>query len=49
MFGRDFRSTMRQLRRAPGFAFTVVLALALGIGPAAAGCSIVDTVLLQAV
>jgi len=40
---------MHQLRRAPGFAFTVVLALALWIGSAAAGYSIVDAVLLQAV
>ena len=48
MFGRDFRSTMRQLRRAPGFAFTVRTPV-LGIGSGAAGYSIVDAVLLQAV
>ena len=49
MFGRDFRSTMRQLRHTPGFAFTAVLTLALYIGSAAAVYSIVDAVLLQAV
>jgi predicted permease len=47
MLLEDFSYAMRQLRRAPGFAFTVVLTLALSVGVATAVFSVIDTVVLQ--
>jgi predicted permease len=43
----DLRYALRQLRRAPGFAFTVVLTLALSIGVATAVFCVFDTVMLR--
>jgi predicted permease len=47
MLLEDFSYAMRQLRRAPGFAFTVVLTLALSVGVATAVFSVIDAVVLQ--
>jgi len=44
----DFRYTLRQLRRAPGFAATAILTLALGIGASTAMYTIVRSTLLAA-
>ena len=44
---QDLNYAMRQLRRAPGFAFTVVLTLALSVGVATAVFSVIDAVVLQ--
>jgi predicted permease len=43
----DLRFALRQLRRAPGFAFTVVLTLALSVGVATAVFCVIDTVILR--
>lgn len=43
----DLRYAVRQLRRAPGFAFTVVLTLALSVGVATAVFCVIDTVILR--
>ena len=43
----DFRYTLRQLRRAPGFALTAIIVLALGIGASAAIFAFVDAALLE--
>jgi hypothetical protein len=45
--GRDFLYSLRQIRRSPAFAATVIGTLALGIGAAAAMFTIVDHVLLR--
>lgn len=44
---RDFRQAMRQLGKAPGFALTVVLTLAVGIGATTAIFTLVYDVLLR--
>lgn len=47
MFFRDVRYTWRQFRRAPGFALTVILTLALSVGVATAVFCVIDTVILR--
>lgn len=44
---QDLRFAMRQFRRAPGFAFTIIFTLALGIGSATAVFSVIDAALLR--
>jgi predicted permease len=44
---QDLRYTARTLRRSPGFAFTVVMVLALGVGANTAAFSITDYVLVR--
>src|SRR5579859_4398274 len=46
-FIQDFRYALRQLTRAPGFAATVIVTLALGIGANSAIFTIFDQVLLR--
>jgi putative ABC transport system permease protein len=47
MLFKDLKYALRQLRRAPGFAFTVVLTLALSVGVATAVFCVIDTVILR--
>jgi predicted permease len=44
---QDLRYAVRQLRRAPGFAFTLVLTLALSVGVATAVFCVIDAVILR--
>ena len=44
---QNIRIAIRQLRKAPGFSLTVVLALALGIGATTAIFSLVEGILLR--
>jgi putative ABC transport system permease protein len=47
LFDQDLRYTLRMLRRAPGFAVTAVLIVALGIGATTAAFSVADFVLIR--
>ena len=47
ILGQDLRYTARTLRRAPGFALTAVLVVALGIGATTAAFSVTDFVLIR--
>ena len=44
---QDLRFAIRQMRKAPGFALTIILTIALGIGATTAVFSLVNTVLLR--
>src|SRR5580704_14990763 len=45
--GRDLKLVFRRLRKSPGFAATVILTLAIGIGANTAVFSVVNSVLLK--
>src|SRR6185503_5445272 len=47
LLDQDLRYTLRMLRRAPGFAVTAVVIVALGIGATTAAFSVADYVLLR--
>ena len=47
MIFQDLHYAARQVRRAPGFAFTVVLTLALSVGVATAVFCVIDAVILR--
>ena len=47
MLLQDLRYAIRQIRRAPGFGFTVVLTLALSVGVATAVFCVIDAVILR--
>jgi len=47
MLQQDLNYALRQLRRNPGFAFTVVLTLALSVGVATAVFCVIDAVILR--
>ncbi len=47
ILSQDVRFTARALRRAPGFAFTAILVVALGVGANTAAFSLADFVLLR--
>ena len=47
LYLQNLRYALRQFRRAPGFAATVIVTLALGIGATAAIFTLVDQVLLR--
>src|ERR1700691_1453920 len=47
MLLQDLRYALRQLSRAPGFAFTIVLTLAISVGVATAVFCVIDAVILR--
>jgi len=47
ILGQDLRYTARSLRRTPGFALTVILVTALGVGANTAAFSVTDFVLIR--